>query len=140
MSDRKKRTSLYAKIGISIINTIIYLIFNIAFYGFVIFAFMKASEGAYEFGMQVFGDVSVDEVPGHEMEFVIAEDDNLSKISNHLEEKELIKNQYSFWLRASLTVNDSNPIQPGIYRLNSAMNYETILDILTQRDEEALQE
>lgn len=140
MSKRKPRTSIYAKVGVSIINTIIYLIFNITFYGLVIFAFIKAGEAAYTFGYQIFGDVSLEQVSGHEIEFVVTENDNLSEISQRLEEEKMIQNQYSFWVRANLTVSKKNPILPGKYQLNAAMNYETILNVLTGKQEEILRE
>lgn len=139
MSNKRVQTSIYAKMGLTIINTIIYLMFNIAFYGLVIFAFVKTSEVAYDFGYQVFGNVSMEQFPKHEVELIVKDKDNISRISKYLEEKKIIKNQYSFWIRTNLTVTPKSPILKGTYQLNDAMNYETIIGIITGQ-EEVLQE
>ena len=48
-------------------------------------------------------------------------------MAKNLEEQDLIKNKYSFYLRMKLQREEGTSLQEGVYTLNTSMSYEEIL-------------
>lgn len=59
---------------------------------------------------------------------------SLKEVATLLADKELIKNEYSFYIRGKLSTNKKREIIPGTYVLYASDNYEDILNVLTQSD------
>ena len=107
------------------------ILFSICFYVVLIWGMMQFTKSAYEFSYQIFGNVSVEKEPGADVLITIRRGDTTKYIAELLEYKSVIKNQYSFFIRAKLMVNASDPILPGVYKLNTSMNYGEIIETIT---------
>ncbi|MDE7422933.1 MAG: endolytic transglycosylase MltG [Lachnospiraceae bacterium] len=106
----------------------------ILFY-FAIYAIVTDYAGeAYDFAYQIFGDVCVEPSSDKKVKVTIPENASLKEIASLLADKELIKNEYSFYIRGKLSTNDKRVIVPGTYVLYASDNYEDILNVLTQSD------
>lgn len=127
-------TTTRTKVFLRILKSVLQLFLNILFYVLVVFAIMKLSTAAFEFSYQVFGNVIVEEAPGTDVEIKIQEGESSSSIARKLAVQKLVVNQYSFYLRAKLTTGSDKPILPGKYTLNTSMNYDDILSIITDKD------
>ena len=129
------RTSNGISTALSVLSGVMQITVVIIFYFLVIAGIKNGVTTAYQFSYEVFGNVSVEAAPGRNVEVVIGTT-NEKKIAELLQEKGLIANEYSFWLREKLSVTKSHPIEPGVYVLNTAMNYEEILNVLTNKEVE----
>jgi len=92
---------------------------------------IQCCEMSYQFCYEIFGSVSVEEGPGVDRDFEVKKSDSAYRIAERLQEKGLIKNRYSFFIRAFLTEKDQTVFHSGEYVLNTSMNYEDILNVLT---------
>lgn len=122
------KRSKKAKVALSITHTIVHFLLNVLFYCIVVFVVIKACSFAYDFSYQLFGDVPVSQSQGIERQIVINQGDSTYSVASKLELNKLIVDKYSFYLRAKLT---DETIQPGIYTLNSSMNYDEIFAVIT---------
>lgn len=96
----------------------------------VIIAIFKMAVAAYDFGFQVFADIPVSEGEGRTVSVVISSTQDIKDIAKMLEEKGLIRDDLVFIVQEKLSEFD-NSIESGTYELNTAMNSEQILAVLT---------
>lgn len=130
MRARKKT----GRLMVDVFSTILYILLNIIFYIIVIFIIIKVSKYAYDFSYQVFGKASVTTgKPSHELAIEIKQGDSTMVLAKLLEERKIILNKYSFYLRAKLAKSN---IQPGKYKLHSSMAYDEIFEIITKKEKE----
>lgn len=129
------RTSKGVSTALSVLSGVLQITVVIIFYFLVIVGIKNGVTMAYQFSYEVFGNVSAEAAPGRNIEVVIGTT-NEKKIAELLQEKGIIANEYSFLLREKLSVTKSHPIKPGVYVLNTTMNYEEILNILTNKEVE----
>jgi UPF0755 protein len=127
-------TSTKTKTFLTILKSILQLFLNIIFYVLVVLAIMELSTQAFHFSYQVFGNVITEEAPGRDIDVSIQKGESTSSIARKLALQKLVVNQYSFFLRAKLTTSSKKPILPGSYVLNTSMNYDDILEIITDID------
>lgn len=92
---------------------------------------------AYEFTYEIFGSEVMEESPGHDVEFTITKGEGTDKVAQELRKQQLVSNERTFYIRAKLTTDSAHPIMPGTYQLNTSMNYQQILDIITDSSKEA---
>lgn len=118
------------------VKVIFSIILSLIFYGLIIFAVSRLCIYVYDFGYQIFGNVAAAEAPGTDVDFTINEGDSTMSIASRLEYNKLIVNKYSFYIRAKLDAqgSDGSRVMPGTYELNTSMNYEEILSIITSYD------
>ena len=105
----------------------------IGYVGMYALLFWMAAWGcktAYGFGYEVFGSVAVEEEPGMDVAFQVEAADTIESVSKKLEEENLIVSQYSFRAKVRVLNNSDNILKPGIYMLNTSMDYQEILDQL----------
>lgn len=122
--EKATSTNLILKISGGIVR----LFLNILFYVIVAMLIIRVGTFAYEFTYEVFGSVTVDAEPGREKDFQILKGESTMEIANKLETSKLIVNKYSFYLKTKLKNYD---IMPGTFVLNSSMDYDEILEIIT---------
>lgn len=127
------KRSVKTKVALRITNGILHLLLNAVFYCIVVFIIVKACGAAYDFSYQLFGDVRVDVVNPVERQLVIEENESTMSVASKLELYKIIKNKYSFYVRAKLT--DEN-ILPGTYVVRSDMNYDMIFEVITNESQE----
>lgn len=111
------------------VRIMLIVILNIVIYGIVIFAGFEICEKSYDFSYDTLGATMADVAPGKDEVFAIERGETPSRICEKLEDRGLIKNQYSF--RARLMIEGKlDKLKPGVFDLNSSMTYEEIEDIL----------
>lgn len=129
MTTKSTRT----KIILNVTRFILHILLNAIFYIIVVIVIANFSTTAYEFAYQIFGDVAVESEPGHDIEVKIKKGESTISIATKLEKKKVILNKYSFLIRAKIT---NKIIIPGTFVINSSMNYDEILNILTTPSKE----
>ena len=116
------------RIVLSIFGVVIHIFLNIIFYMVIVYMVIKASNYAYDFAYQVFGSVSVTQNSGYTAKVTIGKGESTMEVAKILDAKKLIKNKYSFYLRARLTKQN---ILPGTYKVSSDMDYDQIFKVIT---------
>lgn len=130
-SDGAAKISPQARTLLKFLRLLLYVLFTLLFYIVVIAIIVRASRMAYDFSYEIFGSQVMEEEPGHDVEFTIAEGESTIEVAEQLEYSRLISSQKTFYIRAKLTTDDKHPILPGRYLLNTSMNYREILDVIT---------
>ena len=125
--------------ALNVVKVFMSIFLSIIFYMLVVIAIMKAGKFSYDFMYQIFGDVSVQEAPGTDLEFEVNdENESLMSVASRLEYSKLIVNKYSFFIRAKLDSSGISGayITTGTFELNTSMNYADILSVITDKSTE----
>lgn len=117
-------TNLVFKITSSLVRTFL----NILFYLIVAMLIFKAGTYTYNFAYQIFGSVAVEPEPGRDVEFQIKKGESTMDVANKLEVSKLVVNKYSFYLKTKFKEYN---IMPGTFVLNTSMDYDDILEVIT---------
>ncbi len=117
-----------AQLVLKVTVGIIRILLNILFYVVVVVLIIKASGITYEFAYQIFGQETAAPAPGHDVEIQIKKGESTLNVATKLESNKLIKDKYSFYVKAKLK---SHSIMPGTYTLNTSMTYDEIFEIVT---------
>ena len=121
-----------ARTILSIVRVITSIFLSIIFYILVIIMIAKLCGVTYDFMYQIYGEVTAQEVPGVDVDFIISEGESTMSVASRLEYNRIVVNKYSFYVRAQFTASGSgNSIIPGTYELNTSMTYEEILAVIT---------
>lgn len=126
MKDRKKADVKSSRLARRVVRFLGY----VAVYSLLIWLTVCGCRKAYTFCYEVFGSVAVQQKPGTDIAFQVEAADDIESISKKLEEKKLIVNRYSFQARVRLLNDSEDTLKPGIYVLNTSMDYQQILDQL----------
>lgn len=100
-------------------------------YALLLYATVFICQKGYQFCYEIFGSVVAAEAPGEEIAFQVEATDTMKSVSKRLEKKGLVVNQYSFFMRTKLMDSKKVTLRPGIYLLNTHMDYEDIINQLT---------
>lgn len=120
------------RVLLNVVKVFMGIFLSAIFYMLVVIAIVKSARYSYDFMYQIFGDVTVQEAPGTDIEFVVNDDESIMSIASRLEYSKLIVNKYSFYIRAKLDESgNGNYIRSGNYELNTSMSYREILLAIT---------
>ena len=119
------------KRGSSGVKLALHLVLTLLLYTVIVLGTIYVTKGVYAFSYQIFGNDTVAEAPGTDVMVTIRRGDTTQEIAELLEYKNVIKNKTSFFIRAKLMTNSSDPILPGVYKLNTSMNYGNIIRTIT---------
>ncbi len=122
----KKSTS--GKLALRLTGAITRFILNIIFYLLVVAAVYKGATFLYRFSYEVFGSVARTQAPGTDVPVPIYRGETTMNIATKLETSLVIVDKYSFYVKTKL--KDYN-IMPGTYMLNTSMDYNEILEVIT---------
>lgn len=100
----------------------------------IFFGIIWGCQKSYQFCYEVFGSVAIEEKPGQEREFEVKQEDTMYQVAGRLRKEGLIVNQYSFYVRTIWMDENQNKLRPGIYVLNTSMDYEEIINELTMSE------
>lgn len=125
------------KVTLKITSLILRLLMNIIFYILVVILIIDVSRRAFDFTYQLYGPVTVDPAPGRKILIQIKPGETTMDIANKLELNRVIKNKYSFYLKARL---QNLMIQTGTYEVYSSMTYKEILDEITNYKNSIIQD
>ncbi|MDE7297989.1 MAG: hypothetical protein K2N94_04055 [Lachnospiraceae bacterium] len=131
----KKSTS--GKLALRLTGAISRFIINTIFYLVVVFVIIKGADYIYHFAYQVFGSVAREEAPGTDVSVQIFRGETTMNIAAKLETSLVIVDKYSFLLKTKLKEYN---IMPGTYILNTSMDYNDILEIITDASNSIAQE
>lgn len=120
--------STSGKLALRLTGAITRFILNIIFYILVVAAVYKGATFLYRFSYEVFGSVARSEAPGTDVPVQIYRGETTMNIATKLETSLVIVDKYSFYFRTKLKNED---IMPGTYILNTSMDYDEILEIIT---------
>lgn len=133
MATRENKSNSVMKV----ISFLLQLSLNVIFYLIVILLIIMLTQKAYHFSYEIFGNVAVEEEPGHDRSIKISKGESTLDVAKVLELNGLIVNKYSFYVKAKLS---KQVIMPGKYIINSSMTYDEIFDVITNvatEDEES---
>lgn len=116
---------------LSILKIILQVVFNILMYTLIIIVVIRLSTAVYDFSYQIFGNVSVEGAPGTDMPLEIKSGEGTMDLAKDLENKGLIVDKYTFYVRAKISTGSSKPILPGSYKINTSMTYDEIISVIT---------
>lgn len=125
------------KVALKITSAVLRVFLNILFYIAIILVLIQAVKITYNFSYQLFGSVSVEAEPGIDTEFQISKGESTMDVARKLEAGNLIVNKYSFYLKTKF--KDYN-IYPGTFILNTSMDYDEILDVITDYNNSIVKE
>lgn len=108
---------------ITVVHIMLYLLLVAGVYFF--------SWRGYHFCENIFGVVQAAEVPGQDFSFQVKSGDNFAVVAERLEREGIIKDKYSFYIRARLMDSRRIVLRSGKYILNNSMTYEQIINRLT---------
>lgn len=110
---------------------ILSLIVYLALYGMLLYGILFSCRAGYQFCYEIFGSVTVEEAPGKDTAFRVETWNSMEEVAEQLQNQGLIVNKNSFIVRTKLMDPDKNVLNPGIYLLNTSMDYEDIINQLT---------
>ena len=122
----------------SVLGTLISILIEILLILVLVFVIWGAGRWTYSFGYAIFAEKTVEEEPGTDIQVTITEGQSNRQISKMLEEKGLIRDADPFYVRLMLT-DYKKLIQPGTYTLNTSMQSEEMMAVMsgeTDEDEE----
>lgn len=99
----------------------------------------RVGEFAYGFGHSLYDNESVSDPPGKDVAIVLPEGSTVGKVAALLEAKGLIKDELVFRVQERLS-HYHGQIQAGNYVLNTSMNAEEILAILSGHAEDVIKD
>lgn len=88
----------------------------------------------YDFGYRVYTEPAVSEGKGTEQIVQITEDMGTKELADLLEEKGLVRDARLFYVQAKLS---GFQLQPGVYRVSTAMAARELMAAMTPVEEEA---
>ena len=115
-------------VAVDAVRAILLIIVNITVYALILIAAVKFCRFAYSFSYQVFGEVVSEKPPGNTVTFEVKKGEDVMTLSKRLEERKLVVNAYSFYIRAKLTLDDKHVLEPGKYVLSTSMTYDEIME------------
>ncbi|MEG1991891.1 MAG: endolytic transglycosylase MltG [Acetivibrio sp.] len=124
-------TTNRTKSALGVLKIIIQIIWNILLYTIIIIGVFRISGVVYDFSYEIFGNVTVDSLPGKDMPIEIRSGEGTKELAQKLENMGIIVNKNTFFVRAKLSIGSRKPILPGSYRLNTSMTYEEIISVIT---------
>jgi UPF0755 protein len=120
--------STSGQVKMKMTNFMLRTVLNVTFYVLLVVLIIYISKVAYTMSYQIYGPVRVDKAPGRNIVFDIKQGEATMDIASKLEQKRIIVDKYSFYLKTKI---DSVNIMPGTYKLNTSMTYDDILTIIT---------
>ena len=96
------------------------------------------SIGGYHFFYDVFADVPVASSEETGVDITVRVDSGMSDLSvaKMIQKSGLVENTYVFFAQIKIFSDTGTSIQPGTYQLNTYMNGQEIIEVLTQTAEE----
>lgn len=122
MNDRKTSQG-FAKVSINLLKYVVMVVIIVV-----------CATAAFNFGTQVFSTEGVDEDPGTDMTFTVAEGTTIKEFGKTLEEFRVIKDSTVFQVQA--LVYEVKTIKPGTYTFNTSKGSEEIFKTIISGPEE----
>lgn len=116
-----------SKIVLKMTGSVLQVFINIIVYTILILLIVRAGGQAYTFTYRLFGSVRMDTI-GMNVTLQITENDSEMNVASKLELNKVIPDKYSFYVKTKLSKAE---LQPGEFVVNTSMDYDEILEVLT---------
>ncbi|MBO5483939.1 MAG: endolytic transglycosylase MltG [Lachnospiraceae bacterium] len=123
--------TLFDRISVKMLKSVGIAVVYVVSFMLLLYGVIALCQKGYAFCYEIFGSVAVQEAPGREIAFQVEAADSIKSVSEKLEKKGLIVNRYSFMIRTKLMDSEKIILRPGIYLLNTSMDYGEIINQLT---------
>ena len=120
--------------ALSFFRRSILLLVNVLAAVLLSFMIFHACRFCYALCYEIYGPVVAEKAPGTDKSFSVKENESMYRVAKDLYDNGLIVNGYSFYIRTMLMDRDEIKLKTGDYILNTSMDYEEILDMLTKSD------
>ena len=105
---------------------------NIIVYTILILLIVRAGGQAYTFTYRLFGSVRMDTI-GMNVTIQVDENESEMNVASKLELNKVIPDKYSFYFKLKLAKAE---LQPGEFVVNTSMDYDEIIAVLTTEQTE----
>ncbi len=122
------KKSSATRIVLKFTGTLLQLFLNIILYTAIVLLVVKGGQEAYTVSYQIFGSAPMETEPGHTVNLEILDGESDYNIASKLYVSKMIPSKYSFFIKTKLTGSE---IMPGTYELNTSMDYDAILNMIT---------
>ncbi len=109
----------------------LYLIVNVLIAVVACYGVFSLCRFGYRFCYDIFGPVVLEAAPGSDRSFTVDEGDNMADVAKRLEDENIIANGRAFYIRTRFMDSEKTALKPGNYTLNTSMDYEDIINELT---------
>ena len=116
-----------SKIVLKMTGSVLQVFINIIVYTILILLIVRAGGQAYTFTYRLFGSVRMDTI-GMNVTLQVTENDSEMNVASKLELNKVIPDKYSFYFKTKLAKAE---LQPGEFVVNTSMDYDEILAVLT---------
>ena len=96
MENHSAKSRFLLNITLAVIRVLV----NCLFYAVVAMLLVRAAQYAYSFAYDVFGEETMAEEPGREVEVKILQGESTMSVAEKLERNRLINNRYAFYVKA----------------------------------------
>lgn len=117
-----------SKIVLKMTGSVLQLFINIIVYTILILLIVRAGGQAYTFTYRLFGSVRMDTI-GMNVTIQINENESEMNVASKLELNKVIPDKYSFYFKMKLAKAE---LQPGEFVVNTSMDYDEIIAVLTE--------
>ena len=121
-----------SKIVLKMTGSVLQLFIKIIVYTILILLIVRAGGQAYTFTYRLFGSVRMDTI-GMNVTIQINENESDMNVASKLELNKVIPDKYSFCFKMKLAKAE---LQPGEFVVNTSMDYDEIIAVLTEDREE----
>lgn len=95
----------------------------------IVYAGVRISKTAYDFGYRVFTETAIDKAPGKDVAIQVTDGMSAKELGEELETKGLVRDARLFQIQLKLSAY-SNKIMTGVYTLNTSMTPKEMMVVM----------
>lgn len=95
----------------------------------IVYAGVRISKTAYDFGYRVFTETAIDKAPGKDVDIQVTDGMGAKKLGEELEAKGLVRDASLFQIQLKLSAY-SKKIKTGVYTLNTSMTPKEMIVVM----------
>lgn len=95
----------------------------------IVYAGVRISKTAYDFGYRVFTETAIDKAPGKDVDIQVTDDMSAKELGEELEAKGLVRDASLFQIQLKLSAY-SKKIKTGVYTLNTSMTPKEMIVVM----------
>lgn len=95
----------------------------------IVYAGVRISKTAYDFGYRVFTETAIDKAPGKDVDIQVTDDMSAKELGEELETKGLVRDASLFQIQLKLSAY-SKKIKTGVYTLNTSMTPKEMIVVM----------
>lgn len=100
----------------------------------IVYAAVRISKTAYDFGYRVFTETAIDKAPGKDVTIQVTDGMSTKELGEELETKGLVRDANLFQIQLKLSAY-SKKIKAGVYTLNTSMTPKEMMVVMAATEE-----